>query len=619
MNQTARRTQTIAIIGMIILIVAIPFTIAAINLFLDISSQADPQKTPVEVVISNKSESSVTISWVTELDSEGLVQYGTSEDSLNLVGNDLRDLGGDSLNGYKTHIVTLRNLSPSTEYFYKILSDGEEYVEGTGSFQTFAVESSVGVPKTLKGSVGSSSPYALVYTYATNNRTRSEIRSTYTSANGTFTFDIANLRTEDGSSTMPTEGVKLVTYVNASDLGKIRKIHDVDEDPGDLSLGTEDIAFDYNVQVTLDDVADDTGGDTTPTPTPTTPKPSTTTPTITANRVSLVDPTIPENIFVSNINTTSFTVNWITKQPTSGYLTYGETSTSLSKAVLDIRDSSKDIERFTHSVKVTKSDLEAGDILYYKIVSEEKSYGSSGTTGSSAYEFEAPAILDSPPTPDAVTGILNYLSGSRLSNEKRDFIIYGRLEDANANVSSYISTVPAYESNGWTLALNARKADLSDSFDDATEIGLEVVGEYNSNSSRNVTISEDTVQIAVNPGLSLDTLRHNESYPTVTKLAGTATPNASVKVTIDGSNDTIAATADSTGEWESGAVSFDQDTYIIGVSDSNQAMTLSFVVDLSALPATGLGRNEMIIIAGIALVVLGIGLRYWGVKQKVLT
>ena len=194
------------------------------------------------------------------------------------------------------------------------------------------------------------------------------------------------------------------------------------------------------------------------------------------------------------------------------------------------------------------------------------------------------------------------------------------MEDADGNVSSYISTIPAYQSNGWTLSTDARDAQLEASFEDAEKINLNVVGEYNSDSGRSVTITDgtdDPVQVAVSPGLSLDDLKHNETYPTVTSLSGTATPNSTVTVTIDGSTTKLTTTANSAGEWKTSSDAFDQDTYILGVSDSSQALTLSFVVDLSALPNTafGFGSKELALLAGIMLVGMGIWLKYWARRE----
>lgn len=614
-GEKTNQIQVISIVGLVLLIIAIPFTIAALRLFLDVGSSADPQAEPFEIVVSNITESSATISWQTAIETEGLLKYGTSADNLNLVANDMRDLGADEVQSYMQHIVPIKNLSTNTTYYFQIVSDGEEYEGALGEFSTFGLGEDVAVPKTLKGQVSNQTPYNLVYTYATNNRNVSEIRSTYTSTNGTFTFDIANLRTADGSAKFPTEGIKFVTYVNGMEDGKARVIHDSDEDPGEISLDAESgIEFDPNVQVDLDiepepEPEPDPEPEPSPTPSPA-PSPSPSPTPSNPQRVydvELVDPTVPQNVFISNISSTSFTINWVTSEPTRGHVIFGETGSDLSRGALDLRDSTDDVERYTHSVRISDSSMQEGDIVYFKIVSNGKEYGE---TASSAYTFEAPPILENPPSPNAVTGKLNYLAGSRLSNSKRDFLIYARLKDDQMNLSTYISTVPAYQSNGWTLVLNALDNTRENSFD-GTEMELEILGEYNSRASRDVTISDQTLQIAISPGLSVDQIRHNQNIRSINVLSGTATAGSTVVMTLDNTSTRLTATADSKGEWVITEANFSEGEYLAGFSDSVQSYSASFFVDMSSLPITSLGSREKTIGIGIALLGAGLALVYW--------
>jgi len=610
------------IFGLIFLIIAIPFTIAVLSLVLDISTGADPAKEPKETVVSNLSESSATISWVTATETEGMVQFGTSEGSLNLVGNDIRDVGNDSALAYRQHIVELKNLSPSTTYFFTMMNDGEVHGSSSGSFKTHGVSDSVSLPNTIKGSTSPASPYSLVYVYASNGRDTSEVRSTYTSENGTFTYDIADLKTEDGSTLFPLEGAKLVTYINGIDAGKAQKIHATDEDAGALSLDPNStLVFSKDVDVgtidTGDDTTDDSGGTTTTTPI------TSAAPPIGVDIMNnmyrdpdaVSDPTVPTNVFVSNVNDTSFQINWTTLEPTRGFVAYGSSSYSLNKNVLDVRDSSPDVERFTHSIVIVDASMEAEDIIYFKINSNNKLYGVNG--GGIAYKYGAPEILSSPPSPSAITGILDYLSGSRLSSESRDFIIFGKVKNSSNQYSTYISAVPAYQSNGWSLSIGGARNAKLDEIIDFSSMEILVLGEYNSSAAATSSDTDETVDVDIEPGLSLDTLRHKREYAGVSALEGTAKPNTNVNVTL--ASTTYNTTSDSKGEWGISIGNLSQATYKLELNSASQVLGLTFTVNLGILPVTSIDSGVLLTGVGIFLILCGLALTYYIRRSRLIT
>lgn len=615
MNKGAiSKTQIYATISLLIMIVAIPFLIALLRYSLDVGSNADESVLPQELVVSNTSDTSVTITWITEVETKGYIMYGTSESTFNLIASDVRDAGNDALTDYRQHIVNIRNLSPDTKYFFAVNSDGNE-VEPVQTFSTDSIQEDVALPQTLKGRLDVESPYMLVYYFAGNNRSVSETRSTYTANNGTFTYDVSGLQTEDGSSEFPLDGAKIVTYVNGLDNGRARKFHDPDEDPGELVLNTDlDISFDKSVSIPIDEetttpVAEPSTEEPTPTPSTPTAEPEdagiSLMNTLYSNTESNSDTTIPTNIFVSNITEVGFSVNWHTKEPTSGYLLYGKSS--LNKKALDVRDSQPDVKRFTHSVAVSDASLTSGDSIYFKIVSDGEVYGLNG--GSSSYEFVAPDTLSSPPSPEAVVGKLDYLNGSLLSSSKRDFIIYAKTSDVDGNASTYISTVPAFNSNGWTLSTgNARLSDLSDNID-SVSMSIYVVGEYNSVASASADITEEMVTIEVEPGLSITNINHGESYPSLSEISGTGKANSNVSLTFGSAS--LSAQADSSGKWSATPGNLLQGTYNLEATSEGQVLGLDFGISLGELPVTSIGRETIFYIIGIILLFTGVSLSIW--------
>lgn len=614
------KTQIYTILGLVFLIIAIPFAIVGMKLYLDATSYADEQTEPNEIVISNITESGVTISWTTESETEGFIQYGTSADSLNLVANDIRDLGSEYISAYKQHVIDISNLSPTTTYYYRIMSNGEEVGDASsGSFSTFAVNDSVELPDTLKGSISKESAYALVYFFVSNGNEASAVRSTYTAENGTFTYDIANLRTADGTSLFSTDNAAIVTYINSPDLGKARKVHRVTQDPGTLTLDpNSELSFTTDIDVReelLEEEGEAELEEETETEEKTETEEEALVPGIAlmnniySNAKVNENPTIPTSIFVSNVNDTSFQVNWITKEPTSGFVSYVINSSGQSINAVDIRDSSLEVQRYTHSVQISNGSLTAGDIIYFTIVSNKKAYGLNGS--STPYEFVVPEILDSPPSPQAINGTLDYLSSSRLSSTYRDFIIYGKVKNSQGAFSIYVSAVPAYNSNGWTLSVGqARDATLATTVD-YSSIDLYVVGEYNSVASGQNNNVEEVTDIEISPGLSIDALRHKAGVTSLSKLSGTSTPGSTTNITIDDTS--FSVVADSAGEWSIGLDSIAQGEHQIDLNSTAQVLGLTFTIDLSYLPVTAfeIGEEEGMTIIGLLLLLAGLIFVYY--------
>jgi len=103
-----------AIVGGVVLIKQGP------NLFL----RAAPEQTPAQIKITNVTDSSLTVSWLTSEATTGFVKYGT-ENSLTFTANDDRDQISGKNEEFPTHHITIKNLNPATTYFFKIGSGGK--------------------------------------------------------------------------------------------------------------------------------------------------------------------------------------------------------------------------------------------------------------------------------------------------------------------------------------------------------------------------------------------------------------------------------------------------------------------------------------------------------------
>lgn len=95
---------------------------------------------PRDVVVSNIGKNSVKVSWATGVDTQGVIEYGTTPTSLNF-------FAPEATKG-KTHTLDLTLLSPNTTYYFDIKVGDKKYDNGgvPWTFTTKSTEASVSTP-----------------------------------------------------------------------------------------------------------------------------------------------------------------------------------------------------------------------------------------------------------------------------------------------------------------------------------------------------------------------------------------------------------------------------------------------------------------------------------------
>lgn len=121
------------ILGIIILVVSIIFGVFLIRKNQALSLKAAAEIAPKEVKITNLSDTSFTVSWLTQTAADGFVSFG--ENSPDQAVPDDRDKGVGSKSSKFTHYVTLDNLKPSTKYYFKINSGGKFFDRGGNLYE----------------------------------------------------------------------------------------------------------------------------------------------------------------------------------------------------------------------------------------------------------------------------------------------------------------------------------------------------------------------------------------------------------------------------------------------------------------------------------------------------
>ncbi len=134
-----KKIRTIpTIIGIILLVLGVGTGGFLVQKASNLLVRANPEIIPKQVKITNVTDTTFTVSWITDSQTTGSLNYGTDKNPSFLAGDDRDQLSGKT-GSFTTHHVTLKNLNPTTTYFFKIISgekvfdnNGEPYQVATG-------------------------------------------------------------------------------------------------------------------------------------------------------------------------------------------------------------------------------------------------------------------------------------------------------------------------------------------------------------------------------------------------------------------------------------------------------------------------------------------------------
>jgi hypothetical protein len=163
---------------------------------------------PKDIQITNISDSSFTVTYVTDFEVNGSVNYGDSQD-LGSIATDDRDKGKGEQNSRKTHSITIEELSSEKKYYFEIISGSSNFLNNDIPFEVSTAPKSLEQPtlqKSLKGQVlnpdGKPATATIVYLTANSSQTLSALVNN----NGTFSFDLKSLRSKN-----------LLSFINLND------------------------------------------------------------------------------------------------------------------------------------------------------------------------------------------------------------------------------------------------------------------------------------------------------------------------------------------------------------------------------------------------------------------
>ncbi|MCX6704996.1 MAG: fibronectin type III domain-containing protein [Candidatus Woesebacteria bacterium] len=154
---------------------------------------ANATAVPKDVRTGNLSDTSATISWITESATSDFIGWGETQGSLNKVEKE-----SDTDQKFFTHSITLTGLKADTTYFYKINSEGTNFDNNgvpwqfTTGGQITVNQNSIPISGSVITASGQPSKRALVYVTINGY-----LLSTQTSDAGNFVLQLGSARSSD--------------------------------------------------------------------------------------------------------------------------------------------------------------------------------------------------------------------------------------------------------------------------------------------------------------------------------------------------------------------------------------------------------------------------------------
>ncbi len=202
MNGNILEKKMPTFVGIFILIAGLVVLSTLVKTGTVFTSRASQDDSPKDVQISNISDTSFTVSYVTTTSVPGEVSMTKDNGTQTLILDD-RDKQIEKSNPYKAHFITMQNLQPATPYSFSILSNQQIFTNDGKSFTVTtasAIQSVSSEEKVIKGSVifPTDVSEGIVYLKKNTSQTLSALLKT----DGTYSIDLQHLRTNDLSSSI---------------------------------------------------------------------------------------------------------------------------------------------------------------------------------------------------------------------------------------------------------------------------------------------------------------------------------------------------------------------------------------------------------------------------------
>ncbi len=264
-----KRIPTVLGLGILVLGIVAGLTLVSSDTATQFLPRASEDAVPRQVRITNITDTSFTVSFLTDQSVPGYVKYGAEQNRMNIQVRDDRDKLANTVANFPSHHVTIQGLQPSTQYYFLIgTGDRSEFDNNGAPFavRTARQQSASGETKTAYGNirneVGNPADGAIVYLSIQGGSPLSAL----VKPNGSWAVQLTSLRTQDLSA--------LYTY-NPSDAVRVQvqgtqrnETIDVNTTVNDISP-LQDLAFGAENRISSTTGTSAQSASTNPTPTPT--------------------------------------------------------------------------------------------------------------------------------------------------------------------------------------------------------------------------------------------------------------------------------------------------------------------------------------------------------------
>ncbi len=194
--------KKLTILGIILVLLGIPLIIFVIKNQTMIKIKASNSQAPKDVKITNISDQTFTITYQTDVPATGSISYGNDK---KLSQSELENVDKEkgSFSPKKIHSISVNKLIPNTKYYLSIISGSNTFLNNGTPFETTTgsvISSSSAKQNEIKGKIilpdGNVPSEAIVYLNAEN----SQLLSNTIAKDGSFSFSLEKLRTNDLSS-----------------------------------------------------------------------------------------------------------------------------------------------------------------------------------------------------------------------------------------------------------------------------------------------------------------------------------------------------------------------------------------------------------------------------------
>ncbi len=132
MRKTLWQKRIPTLLGLLLIMIGIALTTYLVGTGTIVTTKAGPTETPQDVRITNLSDNSFTVSYTTEAQVIGSLNFG--KDSPGETTLDDRDINGD-VTSRLVHHITVKNLEPETQYYFSITSGSKTFMQGNSPYK----------------------------------------------------------------------------------------------------------------------------------------------------------------------------------------------------------------------------------------------------------------------------------------------------------------------------------------------------------------------------------------------------------------------------------------------------------------------------------------------------